>query len=110
MLLANEASYGKRAIPSYHFDKAKVIVSLGADFLGTWLSPVEFARQYAQGRKIDEKNPDMSKHYQFESLLSLTGGNADERYTHRPSETGAVALALLAEVGGGYCTRPSLKN
>ena len=31
--------YGKRAIPSYHFENAKVIVSLGADFLGTWLKP-----------------------------------------------------------------------
>ena len=58
MLQANEASYGVRSIPSYHFDNAKVIVSLGADFLGTWLSPVEFARQYAKGRKIDEKAPD----------------------------------------------------
>src|SRR5450755_5190049 len=35
MLLANEASYGKREIPAYHFDNAKVIVSIGADFLGT---------------------------------------------------------------------------
>ena len=31
----------------------------------------------------------------------MTGANADERFTHRPSETGAVALALLAAVGGG---------
>jgi molybdopterin-containing oxidoreductase family iron-sulfur binding subunit len=100
MLLANEATYGKRAIPSYHFDNAKVIVSLGADFLGTWLSPVEFARQYASGRKISEKNPEMSKHFQFESMLTLTGANSDERYTHRPSETGAVAAALLAAVQG----------
>jgi molybdopterin-containing oxidoreductase family iron-sulfur binding subunit len=100
LLLASEASYGKRAIPSYRFDNAKVIVSLGADFLGTWLSPVEFARQYVKGRKIDEKDPEMSKHYHFESLLSLTGSNADARYTHRPSETGAVALALYAALGG----------
>ncbi|HEX2607721.1 MAG TPA: TAT-variant-translocated molybdopterin oxidoreductase, partial [Flavisolibacter sp.] len=100
MLMANEATTGKRAIPSYQFDRAKVIVSLGADFLGTWLSPVEFARGYSYGRKIDEKNPVMSKHYQFESYLSMTGANADERYTHRPSETGAVAVALLAALGG----------
>jgi MoCo/4Fe-4S cofactor protein with predicted Tat translocation signal len=100
VLLANEATYGKKAIPSYRFDRAKVIVSLGADFLGTWLSPIEFARQYATGRKINEKNPEMSKHYQFESMLSLSGANADDRYTHRPSEAGAVALALLAELGG----------
>ena len=44
MLLANKASYGKKAIPSYHFENAKVIVSLGADFLGTWLSPVVFCK------------------------------------------------------------------
>src|ERR1700744_3560130 len=100
LLLASEAAYGKRTIPSYRFDNASVIVSLGADFLGTWLTPIEFARQYSKGRKIDPKNPQMSKHYQFESLLSLSGSNADDRYTHKPSESGAVALALLAELGG----------
>jgi molybdopterin-containing oxidoreductase family iron-sulfur binding subunit len=40
MLLANELTYGKKAIPSYQFNNAKAIVSIGADFLGTWLSPV----------------------------------------------------------------------
>jgi len=109
LILANETTYGKKAIPSYQFDEAKVIVSLGADFLGTWLSPIEFARQYAKGRKINEKNPEISKHYQFESLLSVTGGNSDDRYTHRPSETGAVALALLAELGGGV-SAPALDD
>ncbi len=99
MLLANEASGFDRKLPNYKFDAAKVIVSLGADFLGTWLSPVEFARGYSKGRKIDEKNPQMSKHYQFESHLSMTGANADERFTHRPSETGSVVLALAAALG-----------
>ncbi len=101
MLLANEASGFGRKLPSYDFSAAKVIVSLGADFLGTWLSPVENARGYSKGRKIDEKNPSMSKHYHFEGHLSMTGSNADERFTHRPSETGAVAVALLAAVNGG---------
>jgi MoCo/4Fe-4S cofactor protein with predicted Tat translocation signal len=109
MLLANEASYGKRAIPDYHFDNAKVIVSLGADFLGTWLSPVQFAKQYASGRKIDEKTPGMNRHYQFESMLSLTGANSDERFSHKPSESAAVALALLAAVGGSV-TAPALSE
>jgi MoCo/4Fe-4S cofactor protein with predicted Tat translocation signal len=95
-------------IPSYEFDKAKVIVSLGADFLGTWLSPVEFARQYSTGRKIDEKNPQMSKHYQFESFLSMTGACADERFTHRPSEIGQVVSALYAALAGG--TAPNITN
>ncbi len=100
MLLANEATNGVRAIPSYRFDNAKAIVSLGADFLGTWLSPVEFAKQYAVGKKLDEKKPEMSKHIHFESVASLTGSNADEKYLHRPSETAAVAAALLSAVNG----------
>jgi molybdopterin-containing oxidoreductase family iron-sulfur binding subunit len=101
ILLANEANYGKKAIPNYKFDNAKVIVSLGADFLGTWISPVEFAKQYSKGKKLSDTNLEMSKHYHFESVASLTGSNADERFLHRPSETGAVANALLAVVNGG---------
>ncbi len=100
LLLANEATYGKKAIPSYHFENAKTIVSLGADFLGTWLTPIEFAKQYATGKKLDEKNPEMSKHIHFESVASLTGSNADEKYLHRPSETAAVVLALYHAVNG----------
>ncbi|MDE3251656.1 MAG: TAT-variant-translocated molybdopterin oxidoreductase [Bacteroidota bacterium] len=104
MLLANEATYGKRAIPSYHFENAKAIVSIGADFLGTWISPVEFSRQYATGKKIDEKKPEMSKHIHFESVPSLTGSNADEKYLHRPSEMGAVVLSLLNVISGQHVT------
>ncbi|MFT3909511.1 MAG: TAT-variant-translocated molybdopterin oxidoreductase [Ferruginibacter sp.] len=109
MLLANEVSYGKRAIPSYHFDKAKVIVSLSADFLGTWVSPTEFSKQYASQRKVKGEKPELSRHIQFESMLSLTGSNADDRFTHKPSETGAVALALLAKLGGAV-TAPSIAD
>jgi MoCo/4Fe-4S cofactor protein with predicted Tat translocation signal len=110
MLQANEASYGKRAIPSYKFDAAKVIVSLSADFLGTWVSPVEFAKQYGRTRKINEKNPEMSRHIQFESMMSLTGACADERYHHRPSETGAIAVALYAALGGTGVTAGTISD
>ena len=107
MLQANEQSYGRRAIPSYNFAAARVIVSLNADFLGTWVSPVEFNKQYAQTRRINEKNPVMSRHIQFEPMMTQTGANADERYHHRPSETGAIALALYAALGGAV-TAPAL--
>lgn len=106
MLLANEESGFGRKIPSYHFGAAKVIVSLGADFLGSWLNTVENAKGYATGRKIDEKNPSMSKHYQFEGYLSMTGANADERFTHRPSETGTVALGLAVALGAVNVASP----
>ncbi len=100
MLLANEATYGKKAIPSYHFDNAKVIVSLGADFLGTWLSPTEFSKQYSVNKKVKSEKPELSRHIQFESMLSLTGSNADDRYLHKPSEAGAVAVAILNALNG----------
>src|SRR5882757_1730787 len=107
ILLANEATYGKRAIPSYQFDKAKVIVSLAADFLGSWLSPVEFSRQYADNRKVKGEKPELNRHIHFEGILSMTGSNADDRFTHRPSETGAVATAILNALNG---TAPAFKD
>lgn len=94
-------------IPVHSFERADVIVSLGADFLTTWLAPVEFARAYSTKRKLKNPEDGMSKHYQFECHLSPTGASADERFTHRPSQTGAVALALLAAMGGGR-TAPAL--
>ncbi len=109
MLLANEASYGRKALPRYQFAEAKAIVSLGADFLGTWLNSIEYTKDYAAGRNIKgSSNPEMSRHLQFESMMSLTGSNADDRYTHKPSETGMVAMAILAGLGGG--TAPAIKD
>lgn len=95
MLDANEANFGVRAVPNYHFDKADYIVSFNADFLGTWISPVEYAAQYAKNRKIkDVKNAKMSRHIQVESHMSLSGSNADNRILVKPSEQGAAILAL----------------
>ena len=106
MLLANEASYGKRTLPSYHFDKANTIVSIGADFLGTWIAPIEYAKAYAQGRKISAKNMKISKHYHVEAMHTITGASADHRATCKPSEMGGVAVALYNAVANG--TAPSL--
>lgn len=100
MLDANQAGFGQRAIPGYRFDNASVIVSIGADFLGTWISPEIFAKQYSKTRRISAKNLSMSKHYQVEGMMSLTGSNADERYTCKPSEYGKVAAALFGAMNG----------
>lgn len=103
MLLANERSFGKRVIPGYQFDKANIIVSFGADFLATWISPVEFTKQYVVNRKLDEANPKMSRHYQFESLMSTTGSNADYRAPLKNSEEGVAIVSLynyLAQKAG----------
>lgn len=91
---AAETYFGSSVIPSYHFDKAKTIVSFGADFLGTWISPIEFAGAYAKTRKISKEKPEMSRHYQFESNLSMTGANADYRTPIKASQSGLAVLAL----------------
>ena len=91
---ASEVYYGQAILPSYHFDKAKTIVSFGADFLGTWISPIEFAGAYAKTRKISKDKAEMSRHFQFESNLSLTGANADYRTPIKASQSGLAVLAL----------------
>ena len=47
---ANRRCHGAAVVPHYRFDRARVVVALEADFLGTWLAPVEFARQWARRR------------------------------------------------------------
>ncbi|UYZ63311.1 TAT-variant-translocated molybdopterin oxidoreductase [Hymenobacter weizhouensis] len=88
-------------LPSFDFSKANVIVSFGADFLGTWISPVEYAQQYVANRKVSTEKKTMSRHFQFESAMTLTGANADVRVPLKPSEVGEAVLALYNEVAGG---------
>lgn len=103
MLLANQQSFGLKALPDYRFDRAKVVVSFGADFLGTWLSPVEYTRRYTAARKLDQGQRDMLRHYQFEAQMSLTGSNADVRFPIKPSEEAGLVLnlynAIAAKLG-----------
>ncbi len=108
MILANEASFGKRGLPSYHFDEADTIFSLGADFLGTWLSPIEFAKQYSKGRKLTAEKPVMSRHYHLEPIHTITGAKADFRATYKPSQEAQVALALYQAIETG--ARPSFSS
>ena len=105
LLRANESDFGIKGVPDYHFDKAQVVVGIQCDFLGTWISPVEYARDYAEMRKIaDVHKAGMSRHYQVESYMSLTGSNADNRIQVKPSQVGnSVAYlynAVATKVGG----------
>lgn len=100
---ANRQSFEEAVIPDYRFDRAMMIVSFGADFLGTWLSPVEFTRHYIANRRVRGDQYDMSYHVQFESCLTITGSNADRRVTLKPSLYGKALVALynkLAQKAG----------
>ncbi len=112
ILLANLSTFGTSTtpdsqaaiIPDYRFNKAKVVVSFGADFLGSWLSTVEYTKGYTAARKLQDGRKEMLRHYQFEAGLTLSGSNADVRFPIKPSEEGAIVLALynaIAKAKGG---------
>ena len=96
--IANDETFGRPSIPSYRFDEAEVIVGFNCDFLGTWLSPIEFSKQYAKTRELNDEKKTLSKHYQFESYMSLTGSNADERHAIKPSDELTVLLNLYNKI------------
>ncbi|MCF7805160.1 MAG: TAT-variant-translocated molybdopterin oxidoreductase, partial [Candidatus Marinimicrobia bacterium] len=86
ILEAHQELYGRRVLPRYQFEKAQMILSLDADFLGTWISPVEYSKGYSKNRTPDPEHPEMSYHVQVESRMSLTGSNADLRIPLSPQE------------------------
>lgn len=98
MRKANEESFGTAVIPAYDFSRAKAIVSIDADFMANWLMHTKYNVDYAETRKPESGW--MSKHFHFESVLSLTGANSDSRCPIKPSEQGAVAAAILKHVSG----------
>ena len=103
MRKANQESFGKAVIPAYDFSRAKAVVSIDADFMANWLMHTKYNVDYAETRN-PEKRADgdqwMSKHFHFESVMSLTGANADSRCPIKPSEQSAVAAAILKHIGG----------
>ena len=109
IIQANQNSFGKAVLPHYRFDNADVIVSFGADFLGTWISPSEFMNQWAQNRTHKSlQSKKMSRHIQFETGMSMTGSNADTRILIKPSQEGAALINLYNEISG--TTLPGSKN
>ncbi|HVP59725.1 MAG TPA: [Fe-S]-binding protein [Myxococcaceae bacterium] len=121
MAEASEALFGVRALPRFHLQHARTIASFAADFLGTWLDPVAFAGQYADGRRLPlreraehgeggshgdhEGQPARAgderpvaahrRHWQLEPAMSLTGSNADRRELLAPSDLVPALAALV---------------
>ena len=102
---AFEAMYGTRSLPTYHFDKAEVIVSVGADFLGDWQGGYD--KSYTAGRKPETGK--MSRHIQFESNMTLTGANSDKRVVVKPSEQVFALINLYNAVTGSSLPSKSTK-
>ena len=98
LLDAHQQTHGLRALPQFHFDKAEVIVSFDADFLGTWISPVEYTAAYRAGRNLEKDASRFSYHVQFESRMSVTGSKADRRLVVAPDEMGMQLTSLARRV------------
>jgi Fe-S-cluster-containing dehydrogenase component len=109
MLEANRLCFNSRVIPAMHFDKADLVVSFGADFLGTWLMPGIFAGRYSRRRQVSEEKPDMSRHIQFENNLSITGAAADQRIPVKPSRVKEILYYLHQKlIGNSPAAVPNL--
>ncbi len=97
---ASRIVFGRDVIPWYDLEEARSLVSFGADFLESWLSPVRDGRGFARMSGVDEEG--RKGHFAFVgSRLSLTGQNADEWLPIQPGTEALVALAMANVVGGG---------
>jgi molybdopterin-containing oxidoreductase family iron-sulfur binding subunit len=90
---ANRVTFGIDAIPYHAFEDARAVLSLGADYLETWLSPVGYAggfrRMHALGGGIGGSVIHVEPRY------SMTAANADEWLVNAPGTEALVALAVL---------------
>jgi len=102
---AFEQVYGERALAEYDFTKADVIVSIGADFLGDWQGG-GYDDGYAK-RRIP-KNGKMSKHFQLEANMSLSGANADKRFSMNIEQQKLALVKIYSIIIGENVSVPGL--
>jgi anaerobic selenocysteine-containing dehydrogenase len=89
---ANAISFGRAQMPTFDLARARTVLSLGADFLGTWNSPV--AQNAAYGEMRQGRQGIRGRLVQVEPRMSLTGAGADEWLPIRPGTEGVLALGL----------------
>ena len=98
---ANEITHGVFNQSEYNFEQADVVLSFGADFLGTFGNDVANTRQYSKRRNA-KHSQGMNKHYHIEPMMTLTGSNADYRYTRSAVEERDILLGVLAGVDSSF--------
>ena len=96
---ANALSFGREQVGTVDLGRAQHVLSFGADFLGTWNSPVAQAAAYGQMR---QGRPGVRGSFvQIESRMSQTGANADEWVPVTPGTEGVLALGLAQVIVAG---------
>jgi molybdopterin-containing oxidoreductase family iron-sulfur binding subunit len=96
MRLANRRVFGVDDLPAHDFGAARFIVSFGADFLETWLAPVENQRGFAAAHGFTGGS--MAKFVYVGPRMSLTGMNADDWVAPTPGSEVSLALGLANAV------------
>ncbi len=90
---ANRITFGQDVVPTYDLSAAGALVSFGADFLETWLSPVEHARQFTAMRAFDGTH--IRRFFHVGPRFSMTAANADEWIAPRTGTESVFAVGLL---------------
>ncbi len=90
--LANFGSFGRAVLPTIDLGQSNYVISFGADFLGTWNSPVAQSVGYGHMRK--GRSGQRGKFVHVEPRLSQTAASADEWVPCNPGTEGAVVLGL----------------
>jgi len=100
--LGMQQAFGRPLRPRYDLDEAEVILSLDSDFLdGRHRDFLHNTQAFAEGRRLEGPEGDMSRLYAVESQFSSTGGSADHRLRMQARRIRAFAAALGAELGVG---------
>jgi len=100
--LGMQQAFGRPLRPRYNLGDAEVIVSLDSDFLdGRHRDFLHNTQSFAEGRRLESTDDDMSRLYAVESQFSSTGGSADHRLRLQARRIKAFAAALGAELGVG---------
>jgi anaerobic selenocysteine-containing dehydrogenase len=96
---ANAVSFGHDQLPTFDLARSRYVIGFGADFLGTWNSPV--AQNAAYGEMRQSRPGVRGKFVQVESRMTTTGACADEWIPVKPGTEGVLALGLVHLINRG---------
>lgn len=103
--VAARASFGQAVEVQPRLAQAKVILSLGADFLNG--DDPEALGTWGAQRKLKTAKDEINRLWVLEGPLTLTGTNADVRVPVSPTRLGALAFALAKELAAKGLPLPS---
>ena len=90
---AVKSIYQQDVLPDLDLENANIILSFGADFLSTWISPTRWSVGYGEFRQ-GEGRKERGSLYHVDSRFSLTAANADKWIPVRPGWEGHLALSI----------------